>query len=156
MTNLIESQRRRLLRHGFIFLFIAVWLGIATAVLPHPRAWMAAHLTGFFTCLILVAIGLVWRELRLTPRQRSLALIAGLMAAYLGLVGNIFIAVVDLPGPASQPGVPAPMPQAGIFFTLLAVVVPTTLLSFGLVMYGMRGEPMVEKEDPRVNSAART
>jgi hypothetical protein len=57
------------------------------------------------------------------------------------LVGNIFSAIVDLPGPASHPGVPAPMPQAAIFFTLLAIIVPTTLIAFGLVMYGMRGEP---------------
>ena len=141
MTSMIESQRRRLLRHGFIFLFVAVWLGIATAILPHPRAWLTAHLTAFLTCLILVAIGLVWRELRLTERQRSIALITGFTSAYLGLTGNIFNAIVDLPGPASQPGVAAPMPQAAIFFTLLAVIVPTTLIAFGLVMYGMRGEP---------------
>ena len=141
MTNSIELQRRRLLRHGFIFLFLGVWLGIATAVLPHPRAWLAAHLTAFFTCLILVAIGLVWRELRLTERQRSIGLICGFTSAYLGLVGNIFGAIVDLPGPASQPGVAPPMPQAAVFFTLLAVIVPTTLIAFGLVMYGMRGEP---------------
>lgn len=141
MTSLIESQRRRLLRHGFIFLFIALWLGIATAVLPHPRAWLSAHLTAFLTCLVLVAIGLVWRELRLTERQRSIALVAGLTSAYLGLAGNIFNAIVDLPGPASQPGVAPPMPQAAVFFTLLAIVVPATLVAFGLVMYGMRGEP---------------
>jgi hypothetical protein len=141
MTSVIESQRRRLLRHGFIFLFLGVWLGIATATLPHPRAWLAAHLTAFFTCLILVAIGLVWRELHLTERQRSIGLIAGFTSAYLGLAGNIFSAIVDLPGPASQPGVAAPMPQAAIFFTLLAIIVPATLIAFGLVMYGMRGEP---------------
>src|SRR5215216_3931573 len=114
MTSSLESQRRRLLRHGFIFLFVAAWLGIATAILPHPRAWLAAHLTAFFTCLILVAIGLVWRELRLTARQRSIGLITGFIAAYLGLVGNVFGAIVDLPGPASQPGVVAPMPQVAI------------------------------------------
>jgi hypothetical protein len=141
MTSLIESQRRRLIRHGFIFLFVAIWLGIATATLPHPRAWLAAHLTAFFTCLILVAIGLVWRELHLTPRQRSIGLIAGLLSAYLGLTGNIFAAITDLPGPASQPGVAAPIPQAVVFFALLAVIVPSTLIAFGLVMYGMRGEP---------------
>ena len=140
MTSLIESQRRRLLRHGFIFLFVGVWLGIATAVLPHPRAWRAAHLTALLTCLILVAIGLVWRELRLTGRQRSIGLITGFTSAYLGLAANIFSAIVDLPGPASHPGVAPPMPQAAVFFTLLAIVVPTTLISFGLVMYGMRGE----------------
>ena len=141
MTSSIESQRRRLLRHGFIFLFVAIWLGIATAVLPHPHAWLAAHLSAFLTCLILVAIGLVWRELHLTERQRLIGLITGFASAYLGLAMNIFSAIVDLPGPASQPGVPAPMPQAAIFFTLLAVIVPTTLIAFGLVMYGMRGQP---------------
>src|SRR5690349_21230253 len=81
MTNLIESQRRRLLRHGFIFLFLASWLGIATAILPHPRAWMTAHLTALLTCPILVVIGLAWRELRLTPRQRSIGLITGFTSA---------------------------------------------------------------------------
>jgi hypothetical protein len=136
----MESQRRRLLRHGFIFLFVAIWLGIATATLPHPRGWMAAHLTAFFTCLILVAIGLVWRELHLTERQRTIGLVAGFTSAYLGLAGNIFAAIADLPGPASSPGVSAPMPQAAIFFTLLAIVVPSTLIAFGLVLYGMRGD----------------
>jgi len=141
MTNLIESQRRRLLRHGFIFLFLAVWLGIATALLPHPRAWMSAHLSAFLTCLILVAIGLVWRDLKLTARQRSIGLITGFTSAYLGLAGNIFNAIENLPGPATQPGVQAPMPEAAVFFVLLAVIVPATLIAFGLVMYGMRGEP---------------
>lgn len=141
MPNAIESQRRRLLRHGFIFLFLALWLGIATATLPRPRAWMAAHISAILIGLVLVAIGLVLRELRLTDRQRSIAIVTGFMSAYLGLANTIFSAVMGLPGPASQPGVAPPMPEAAIFFTLLAIVVPSTLISFGLVMYGMRGEP---------------
>lgn len=144
MTSSIESQRRRLLRHGFVFLFLAIWMGIATVVLPHPRAWMAAHLTAFLTCLILVAIGLVWRELRLTERQRSIALVTGFAAAYAGLASIIFNALVDMPGPASRPDVVPPMPQLAIALAFLAVIVTTTLTAFGLVLYGMRGEP-----DPR-------
>jgi hypothetical protein len=141
MTSLIESQRRRLLRHGFIFLFVAVCLGIGIVILPHPRAWRAAHLTALLTSLVLVAIGLVWREVRLTERQRSIALVAGFISAYLGLTANIFTAITDLPGPASQPGVAPPMPEGATFFALIAVIVPSTLIAFGLVMYGMRGEP---------------
>ena len=141
MTSALESQRRRLLRHGFIFLVFALWLGIATAVLPHPRAWLAAHITALLTGLVLVAIGLVWRELRLTERQRSIGLVTGFMSAYLGLTNNIFSAVAGLPGPASQPGVQPPMPEAAVFFAILAAVVPSTLVAFGLVVYGMRGEP---------------
>jgi hypothetical protein len=138
-TAVIEAQRRLFLRHGFIFLFVAACLGIATATLPHPRAWMAAHVTALLTGLILAAIGLVWRELHLTDRQRTVGVVTGFTSAYLGLTANIFVAFVDLPGPASHPGVPAPMPEAAIFFTLLSIVVPTTLVAFGLAMYGMRG-----------------
>ena len=141
MTSPIESQRRRLIRHGFIFLFIGALLGIATAVLPHPRAWLAAHLTALLTSGVLIAIGLVWRELRLSNRQRSIGLVAGFTSAYLGLANNIFSAVFDVPGPASQPGVAPPMPQAAVVFAVLAIVVPATLVAFGLVVYGMRGEP---------------
>ena len=136
----IEQQRRTLLRHGFVFLFIAPCLGLAIIALPHPRAWLAAHLTAFLTCFVLTAIGLVWRELRLTDGQRRTTLITGFTAAYTGLAANIFGAIVDLPGPASAPGVTPPMPQFGIFLAFLAIVIPTVLISFGLVLFGMRGQ----------------
>jgi hypothetical protein len=62
-----------------------------------------------------------------------------LVAAYGGLAGNIFGAITDLPGPASNPGVAMPMPQAGVFLVILAIIVPCLFVSFGLVFYGMRG-----------------
>jgi hypothetical protein len=136
----LDRQRRRILRHGFIFLFVAPCLGLAIVLLPHPRAWMAAHLSAFFTSLILVAIGLLWRELRLSDRQRAVAFRAGLLSAYLGLAANVFGAIVDLPGPASNPGVAPAASQAVVFFSLLAVIVPATFIAFGLVLWGMRGD----------------
>jgi hypothetical protein len=48
-------------------------------------------------------------------------------------------AIADLPGPASNPGVAPPMPQAGVFYAILAILVPSLFVSFGLVLYGMRG-----------------
>jgi hypothetical protein len=68
-------------------------------------------------------------------------LTCGLTAAYVGLAGNIFGAIVDLPGPASSPGVSPPMPQAAILLALLAIIIPATFTSFGLVLFGLRGEP---------------
>ena len=154
----IERQRRTLLRHGFIFLFIAPCFGLAIAILPHPRAWLAAHLTAFLTCFILSTIGLVWRDLRLTEQQRRTGLITGFVAAYTGLAANVFGAIVDLPGPASAPGVAAPMPQAAIFLAFLAVVIPSTFIAFGLVLFGMRGEsPEVRvKPDTTYDTAIKT
>jgi len=73
---MIETQRRRLIRHGFVLLVAALTLGLGILTLPHPRAWLAAHVAAFLNGLILVAIGLVWRELRLTNGQRKTALVA--------------------------------------------------------------------------------
>jgi len=42
---MIEQQRRRLLRHGFVFLFLALWLGLAIMVFPRPMKWMAGGLS---------------------------------------------------------------------------------------------------------------
>ena len=136
---MLERQRRTLLRHGFVFLFIAPCLGLAIMLLPNPRGWLAAHVTAFLTAFILATVGLVWRELRLTDGQRKTLMISGLTAAYVGLAGNIFGAVVDLPGPASSPGVTPPMPQAAILVALLAIIIPATFTSFGLTLFGLRG-----------------
>lgn len=134
-----ETHRRSLIRHGFLFLVIALCLGLAIVLLPNPRRWMAAHLTALITGVILATIGLAWRDLRLTEGQRTTAYWCGLISAYAGLAANVFGAMVDLPGPASNPGVPPPMPQAAVFFSLLAIIVPTLFVSFGLALYGMRG-----------------
>ena len=134
-----DPRRRVLMRHGFLFLFLALVLGLAIIALPYPSRWLAAHLTAFLTGLILVVIALVWNELRLTPGQRTLAYSTGLVAAYAGLAGNVFGAITDLPGPASNPGVAPPMPQAAVFFAILAIIVPSLFVSFGLLLYGMRG-----------------
>jgi hypothetical protein len=137
----IERQRRLLIRHAFLFLFLAILLGIATAVLPHARAWLGAHVSTFLIGLILAAIGLAWREPRLSSRQRTVTFVATFLSAYLGLALNLFAALRDLPGPASSPGVAMPMPDAVIFFPLLAVLILSTLVMFGMLTYGMRGEP---------------
>jgi hypothetical protein len=134
-----DPRRRALMRQGFLFLLLALFLGLAVVALPHPSRWLAAHLTAFLTGLILIVIALAWNELRLTNGQLTLAYVTGLAAAYGGLAGNAFGAIVDLPGPASNPGIVPPMPQAAVSYAILAIIVPSLFISFGLVLYGMRG-----------------
>ena len=146
-----DPRRRALMRHGFLFLFLALVIGLAIGALPHPSRWLAAHLTAFLTGLILVVMALAWHELRLTNGQRTLAYTTGVIAAYGGLVGNVFGAITDLPGPASNPGVTPPMPVGGVFYAILAIIVPSLFISFGLVLYGMRGAATtadVSRESP--------
>jgi hypothetical protein len=140
------------MRQGFLFLFLGLLLGLAIIALPHPSRWLAAHLTALLTGLVLVVMALAWNELRLTNGQRTLAYTTGLIAAYGGLVGTVFSAIADIPGPASNPGVVAPMPQAGVFYAILAINIPSILVAFGVVLYGMRG---TATETVNVGGAAR-
>ena len=136
----LETERRSLIRHGFLFIVIAFFLGLGIVALPNPGRWLAAHLTALLTGPLLIVSGLAWRELRLTDGQRRLGYRCALISAYGGLVGNLYGAISNLPGPASNPGVAATATQNAIFLPILAIVVTTLFIAFGLALYGMRGE----------------
>src|SRR4249920_3512353 len=65
-----DSQRRTLIRHGFVILLLALCLGLVITAAPHPARWLSAHLSALMTGFMLVIFGLAWRELRLTDAQR--------------------------------------------------------------------------------------
>jgi hypothetical protein len=137
----MEIERRTLFRQGSLFLLIATLLGLILAAgAPHPAKWLAAHLTALLTGLLLIGLGGLWSELRLAAATRRRALMLNLTASWLGTTGNIYAALVNVPGPASDPGrTPDATWQVYVFFALLAVVVPTTIAAFFLVWRGLRG-----------------
>ena len=112
------------------------WLGDTSVGEAHAEIVTASVAT---MRVVLSVFGLASGELRLTAGQLKAAYICGVIGAYAGLAGGVYSALVDLPGPASNPGFAPPMPQAAIFFAILAIVIPTILISFGLAVYGMRG-----------------
>jgi hypothetical protein len=136
----MDVERRTLLRHGALILLVSAILGLVVAApAPHPAKWMAAHVSGLMTGILILAFGGLWGDLKSTPGSRTLAMRLGLIAAWLGVALNVYAAVVNLPGPATAPGVqPAAAWQALIFYIGLAIVVPATIGSFFLVWRGLR------------------
>jgi hypothetical protein len=49
-------------------------------------------------------------------------------------------ALLDIPGPATAPGIMPVGLQVPILATLLAIIVPTTIASWVLLWMGLRGE----------------
>jgi hypothetical protein len=141
MTDAIATERRTLFRNGALFLLLSAMLGlVAAAQAPHPAKWMAAHVSGLLTGVLMIALGSLWSELRLAPGTRKRAMQMGLIAAWTGFVANAYVATVNLPGPATDPaGVPAAAWHLPVFLVMLAIVVPTTLGSFFLLWKGLRG-----------------
>ena len=138
----MPNERRLLFRHGALILFLSALLGLVVAVqAPHVAKWRDAHVAGLMTGILIIAFGALWTEVQLSERGRRAALILGLVAAWTGVVTNVFGALVNFPGPASDPGrQPDVVWQMAIFFTGLAIVVPSTLVSFFLVWKGLWGE----------------
>ena len=141
MTESMETQRRTLFRHGALFLLLSALIGLVVAAqAPHANKWMVAHLSGLLTGVLIIALGGLWSELRLAPGTRTRAWQMGLTAAWTGFVANAYGAIVNLPGPATEPG---RLPEAAwhlpVFFVMLAIIVPTTIGSFFLVWKGLRG-----------------
>jgi len=133
-----ESHRRRLLWHGFLLLLMALLLGFPTALAPRGRVWMATHVTALIGALVVLSVGAAWSELRLTEKQRRWTFAALLAGAYSNLSVNVLGALVDFPGPATQPGVRAPMWQYAVFGAFGVVLVPALLITVGTVLYGLR------------------
>ena len=135
------SERRSIIRHGFIVLLIAFGLGFGIiSGGPQARGWMATHLTAMLAASFMILVGLVWSHLTLSRRQRALLRFAVVFNGYWGVAGGAFATIFGIPGPVTGGGAHPSGWPATVFFTVFIPVI--TILPFlfaGLVLYGLRG-----------------
>lgn len=136
-----DLERRTLYRHGALILFVSALLGlVAGSPVPHPQKWMALHVSGLLAGVLVIAIGGVWPELTLADGRRRLAWRLLVGAAWMSLTLNLFVAVVNAPGPATEPGRPFGAPwQQAVYLSLVLIVVISTLTSLFLIWRGLTG-----------------
>lgn len=137
----MTDQRRPLLRLGATLLLIAAAMGIAAAIpLPNPHRWMTAHVTAILLGTLVMVEGLVWNDLRLSPNQRRWMMRLVYLSVWSGVALGVATALLDIPGPATTPGVRPSGLQVPILVTLLAIIVPCTVASWLLLWLGLRGD----------------
>jgi hypothetical protein len=54
---------------------------------------------------------------------------------------NVLGVLVDFPGPATQPGVRAPLWQYAVLGAFAAVLIPALLLAVATILHGLRRQP---------------
>ena len=82
----IPKAERFLIRAGFVLFTLALPTGFAVPAFLNHRMAVAAHLTGVVNALLLIALGLAWGLLAMSPVQAKLtrgAFLYGTYAKYL-------------------------------------------------------------------------
>lgn len=137
----MPNQRRGVLRLGVLLLLIAAVFGLlAASPVSYPAQWMRAHVTALMFGTLILAEGLLWNDLRLSDSQRSWLVRLIHISTWSGLLLGISSALLDIPGPATAPGLSAVGIQVPILASLLALIVPATIASWALMWIGLRGD----------------
>jgi len=136
----MPDQRRFLLRTGMVLLLVSALFGVFTGIpLPNPGRWQVAHISAIMLGTLVTVQGLLWRELRLSPKQLTWMVRFTMMYAWFGILLGVASGVLDIPGPASNPGSRPEGIQAAIQVVGLLLSVPTAIAAWVLLWIGLRG-----------------
>ena len=141
----------RLARHGVILLLLGMLEGFLIRNFHNAGAGRAAHLVGFLGGYGLIAIGLLWPRLNLSPFWSAAGAWITAGSLYLNWLGVVLIVLGSGPVAAGtqMPGSPAFWSDAA--WVVLKLAILTSLLSVIIMLAGLRklGEPTESAEAAR-------
>jgi hypothetical protein len=88
----IRKPDASLVRAGFLLFTLALLTGFAIPAFLNQKMALAAHVTSVLNALVLIALGLAWGLLAVTPLQARLTRGAFLYAAYFSWVASCLAA----------------------------------------------------------------
>jgi (hydroxyamino)benzene mutase len=144
-STLPQHQGQRLLQIGIVLFLYASLDGFAIPFLASPRIGLSVHTLSAMQGVMLLALGLLWPKLRLSPRAlkatfwcllySTLAILAAYTIAAIWGVGNETITLMgELPHGLSHGS-----PFQETFIKVLAYSsAPTGLTAFLAILWGLR------------------
>lgn len=78
----MDDSKRRLLWHGMFLFLLGLITGLVESKFANPRMGLAAHLEGIMNGILLVALGAIWAEVRLSPGLKTAAYWTALYGSY--------------------------------------------------------------------------
>lgn len=128
MISAQQHTGRRLLQLGVLLFLVGLLVGFAVPHLANPRMGLASHLEGVMNGLFLIAMGLLWPQLALSPRQQR----ATFILAMFGTFANVLVTFL-----AAAWGAGSMMPIAGqgrVGTPVQEVIIKALLGSLALAM----------------------
>ena len=132
-----------LVRAGFVLLTLALLTGFAMPEFLNQKMALAAHLTGIMNALILMALGLAWSLLTVSPLQARLTRGAFLYGTYANWVTSCLAAAwgTSRLTPMSGAGYSAAPWKEAVVQALQVSLALAILAGAVLVVYALRSKP---------------
>jgi hydroxylaminobenzene mutase len=141
----LQHQGQRLLQLGIALLLFSSLDGFAIPVLSSPRIALSVHTLSAFQAVLMLAVGLLWPKLKLSPRASSLAFWSliysalAILAAYtLASFWGVGIETIRLMGELPHGLSEGTLLQETTIKVLAYSSAPTGLAAFLLILRGLR------------------
>jgi len=141
----MDTTNRQLMWHGMFLFLIGLITGLAEPHFANVRMGLAAHLEGLMNGMLLVALGAIWTEVKLTPRAKATAYWAAIYGTYVNwlltalaaTLGTAALSPVLAAGRSGGSAWQETLVTAGFFSVMLAMFVST-----GLILSGLRARTL--------------
>src|SRR5262245_39090743 len=89
----MKTSNRQLMWHGMFLFLLGLLTGFAEQRFTNMRMGLAAHLEGVINGIFLVALGAIWREVRLPSPAKATAYWTALYGTYVNWLSTTLAAV---------------------------------------------------------------
>ena len=144
MSDILRYQGRRLLQIGVALFLFTSFEGFAVLHFAVPNLGRSVHTLSAFVGVLFVAMGLVWPTLELGARAAQTAFWFLIYSAFATIAGFVIGALLGAGGstfPIAAAGARGSDAQEMLIRLVMYPAAPTGIISFALVLWGLRGNP---------------
>lgn len=135
-------MNRSLFRHAFLLILLAMLGALFVPAMAIPRLGVSAHTVGVLSGVLLIAVGAIWEQFRLSGTQQQWLQWSWLLASYANWAGCLIGAAFGAGRmtPVASSGAIGSGPTEAVVAVLLGSVALTSSLAVGLSLWGLREE----------------
>jgi hydroxylaminobenzene mutase len=128
-NDMSNNMNKKIIRHGFILIFIALISGLFIPTMAIPRLGLSSHTIGILGGVLLIAIGAIWAQFVLSGKQLTCLYYSWLYSSYMNWLGCLSGAILGA-------GTATPVASAGVTGSALSeLIVSAMLVSVGVVSF---------------------
>jgi hydroxylaminobenzene mutase len=140
--NILQRQGRRLLQVGAALLLFASFEGFMVPYFAVPNLGRSVHTLGAYSAVLLLALGLVWPKLDLAAASASTAFWLLIYSDFATIMAFLLAGAWGA-GNSVMPLAAGSAHGSALQETIIAAVAysaaPTGIISFALILWGLRG-----------------